>query len=85
KWGAFWSILIGGIVGFVTTFPLQLGLPRYLLNPYGLHSAFWAFIATWIVAIVVSLATPPPPRDSIERFHVFLDRELKALYPPAKA
>ncbi|MEM2226699.1 MAG: sodium:solute symporter family protein [Candidatus Bathyarchaeia archaeon] len=85
KWGAFLSILIGGIVGFVTTFPVQLGLPRYLLNPYGFHSAFWAFIATWIVAIVVSLVTPPPPRDSIERFHVFLDRELKALYPPAKA
>jgi SSS family solute:Na+ symporter len=85
KWGAFLGIVAGAIVGLVTTFPTMLGLPRWLLNPYGYHSALWTFLATWIVAILVSLVTPPPPQDSIERFHAFLDRELKALYPPAKA
>jgi SSS family solute:Na+ symporter len=79
KWGAFWSVVIGAVVCLITQFPAQLGLPRYLLNPYGFHSAMWGFIAAWVAAIVVSLVTPPPPRDSIERFHVFLDRELKAL------
>jgi len=85
KWGAFLGIVAGAIVGLVTTFPTTLGLPSWLLNPYGYHSALWTFLANWIVAILVSLVTPPPPQDSIERFHAFLDRELKALYPPAKA
>jgi SSS family solute:Na+ symporter len=84
KWGAFLGMVVGAIVGIVTTFPTMLGLPKGLANPYTYHSAFWTFLATWIVAILVSLVTPPPPQDSIERFHAFLDRELKALYPSAK-
>lgn len=65
--GALASLLLGqavAIAGYNGWFPFW----------FGLETPFWVALVSWGTFVVVSLATPPPPAETVERFHGVWDR-----------
>jgi SSS family solute:Na+ symporter len=67
KLGAGLGLLVGIIVVNLTYW-----VWRY---PFGIHSAGWGLIANVIVCALVSLATNPPSKEKVDKFHGFLAKE----------
>jgi SSS family solute:Na+ symporter len=63
KEGAISGTIIGTIAVLLTTFVWP--------NLWGLTNLLWGVILNSIVLIIVSLLTPPPPADIVEKYHDF--------------
>lgn len=58
--GMVWSLIIGLIVVYVTTYIVR--------NPLNLHSGIWGLLAASIIYIAVSLVTKPNSQETLARF-----------------
>lgn len=77
KAGVLSGLIAGILVLIVTYFPTYVGLPKALANPLGFHAAFWGFVTSLLITIVVSLFTKKPSQETIKKFHEFLHIEMK--------
>ena len=66
KTGAFCGLVVGVAVVIVTQY-----VPAYK-TPLGMSSGFWGLVCNSLVFWALSLVTPKPSAQSIERFHGYL-------------
>ena len=59
---------IAGLLGGLITVVVTQFTPGFV-NPLGIFSGVWGLLVNSILFVVVSLATKPPPMDSIRAFH----------------
>jgi SSS family solute:Na+ symporter len=72
KSGASAGIIAGVIVTALLLFPDRLGLP-IPRNPLSIHAGVWGLVVNFVIAILVSLFTKPPSKETINRIHGYLD------------
>jgi SSS family solute:Na+ symporter len=64
KTAALWSLIVGGVVGFLTFAVWNF--------PLGIHNTLWGIAAGLITFLVLTYATKPVPYEVQERFHGYL-------------
>lgn len=72
KSGVSAGIIAGVAVTALLLFPDRLGIP-IPRNPFSVHAGVWGLIVNFVVAVLVSLFTKPPSKETIERIHGYLD------------
>ena len=86
-WGAYYwprankyGVYAGTIVGYVLLI-IQVAMGKLQVSWWGAHPGLIAVVPNLVVFVVVSLLTPRPSAEVIEKFHGYLGEKLRLLRP----